>query len=146
MKLYIAYSERQRYKKEARALYYSKKLGKHKIFRSYMLKNESKEFKLIAYKQKKRIQRICDNINKKYNDDFKPILYEDVKVTDYNDLNIDFNYSVFTVEELKAIADLNKVDLNWMEMEALMREIELERRRKSSTENNVDVDVDFIFK
>ena len=54
-----------------RALYYCKRLHRK---RTYRLSYPSKQFDmaLFVYKSKSKAQKLCDEINKAYNDDFYP--------------------------------------------------------------------------
>lgn len=61
-----------------RALYYSKDIGKHRIYRqSYPIKPDyfrgtdiNKNMKLFVFKNKQKAQELCNEINGVYNDDF----------------------------------------------------------------------------
>jgi len=55
-----------------RALYYSKSLGRHRIYRREY-PNTDKSFVLFKYKSKVRARDLCDQINEAYNDDFEVV-------------------------------------------------------------------------
>lgn len=64
-----------------RALYYSKDIGKHRIYRqSYPIepeyfkgKNINRNMELLTFKDRYKAQELCDEINEIYNDNFKAI-------------------------------------------------------------------------
>lgn len=64
-----------------RALYYSKSVGKHRIYRSsYPLepyyfngKDINKDLKLFRFNSFRRARNLCHMINKHYGDDFKVV-------------------------------------------------------------------------
>lgn len=63
---------------KARALYYSTDVGRHRIYRSamplqpYLFKgvDVNKKLKLLKYKSKSYAQKVCDEINEVYDDNF----------------------------------------------------------------------------
>lgn len=63
---------------EARALYYLPTIGRHRIYRSaiplqpYIFNGVdiNKNLKLLKYKSKSSAQKVCDEINEVYGDDF----------------------------------------------------------------------------
>lgn len=67
-----------------RALYYSTRIGRHRIYRSqYPIEpyyfngvDINKQLKLLKYKSIKYAQKVCDLINNAYGDDFKPVVIE----------------------------------------------------------------------
>ena len=59
-----------------RVLCYSSDIGKHRIYRQNFY-NIEKGMKVFEYKTLKNAQKLCDEINKAYNDDFIPVLKEE---------------------------------------------------------------------
>ncbi|MEG1022364.1 MAG: hypothetical protein RSE50_12705 [Myroides sp.] len=57
---------------ETRALYYSRGLGRHRVYRSKYPIPDYKTFKLFTFKNIKNAQKLCDEINEVYSDDFEP--------------------------------------------------------------------------
>lgn len=61
-----------------RALYYSKDVGKHRVYRQsypikpFYLRGEdcNAEMKLFEFKDKNKAQKLCDEINEVFNDNF----------------------------------------------------------------------------
>ena len=75
MTQYIIVSKKNKEKgNDKRALFYSTSIGRRRIYRQGFGKNQKewlKGMKLLTYKSKSYAQKICDEINKAYNDDFK---------------------------------------------------------------------------
>ena len=69
------------------ALYYLKSLGRRRIYRQfyplqpYWFNGEdvNKGLKLFTYKKKENAQKLCDDINSRTGQNFKPVLLGDVK-------------------------------------------------------------------
>jgi hypothetical protein len=55
-----------------RALCYSKKLGRKRIYRSGY-PTPDKRLTVLTFKSDSEAKAVCDEINKVYNDDFKPL-------------------------------------------------------------------------
>ena len=68
-----------------RALYYLKSLGRRRIYRQFYPlkpywfngKNINKGLKLFTYKKKENAQKLCDDINSRTGQNFKPVLLGD---------------------------------------------------------------------
>lgn len=64
-----------------RALYYSSDVGRHRIYRSsypkepyyFNGKDINKKLKILKYKSLEYAQKVCDEINSVYGDDFSPV-------------------------------------------------------------------------
>lgn len=67
---------------EKRGLFYSKAVGRHRIYRS-SFPNPANGLSLLVYKTKEKAQRICDRINFFHQDDFKVELYIEQYKTKY---------------------------------------------------------------
>ena len=71
--------------KTSSALYYLKSLGRRRIYRQsyplepYIFKGEdiNKGLKLFTYKKKENAQKLCDDINSRTGQNFKPVLLGD---------------------------------------------------------------------
>ena len=61
-----------------RALYYSESVGKHRVYRQsyplepyyWGLKDINEDMKLFEFKNKEKAQKLCNEINEVYGDDF----------------------------------------------------------------------------
>lgn len=73
-------------KEHESALYYLKSLGRKRIYRqSYPLqpyifngKDINKGLKLFTYKKKENAQKLCDNINERTGQNFKPLFLGEI--------------------------------------------------------------------
>lgn len=62
-----------------RALYYSKDIGKHRVYREpypitpywWGFNNLNEKMKLLEFNNKQKAQKLCDEINGAYGDDFE---------------------------------------------------------------------------
>jgi hypothetical protein len=58
---------------ERRALYYSTKIGRRRVYRSSYPEPKDASFRLFEYKTKSRAQALCEEINSAYGDNFEVI-------------------------------------------------------------------------
>lgn len=55
------------------ALYYSTKIGRRRVYRQTYPTPFYKDLKLFTYKKKENAQKLCDEINKAYNDNYEVV-------------------------------------------------------------------------
>lgn len=60
---------------DERALFFSPQVGRRRIYRQ-SISSPQKGLKILSYKKKENAERICDEINKVYNDAFVVIAKE----------------------------------------------------------------------